>query len=72
MAVTEEAVVVESAPAPQTHTCRKCGHEVDEIRFAAELRVCDGCGHHSALTAQEWSDHLADAGSFREIGKRLF
>ncbi|HIE91553.1 MAG TPA: acetyl-CoA carboxylase carboxyl transferase subunit beta [Acidobacteria bacterium] len=72
VAVTEEAVVVESAPAPQTHTCRKCGHEVDEIRFAAELRVCDGCGHHSALTAQEWIDHLADAGSFREIGKRLF
>ena len=72
VAVTEEAVVAESAPAPQTHTCRKCGHEVDETRFAAELRVCDGCGHHSALAAQEWIDHLADAGSFREIGKRLF
>ncbi len=72
MAVVEEAVTVESAPAPSTHTCRKCAHEVDEAAFAAELRVCTGCGHHSPLAAQEWIDHLADRGSFREIGKRLF
>lgn len=72
MDVAEETTPVESAPAPPTHTCRKCQREVDEAAFAAELRVCEGCGHHSPLAAQEWIDHLADAGSFREIGKRLF
>ena len=34
--------------------------------------MCGGCGHHTALTAMEWVDHLADSGTFREIGKRLF
>ena len=34
--------------------------------------MCADCGHHSALTALEWIDHLADPGTFREIGKRLF
>ena len=36
------------------------------------MRVCGGCGHHTALTALEWIDHLADPDTFREIGKRLF
>lgn len=72
MAVVAEAVVAESGSTPPTHTCRQCTREVDEVAFAAELRVCEGCGHHSALAAQEWIDHLADRGSFREIGKRLF
>lgn len=36
------------------------------------MRVCGECGHHSALTATEWIDHLADPGSFREIGKQLY
>ncbi|HJN46120.1 MAG: acetyl-CoA carboxylase carboxyl transferase subunit beta [Acidobacteria bacterium] len=74
MAEVEAASTVEPAPAPEpvVHTCRKCNREVDEATFATELRVCGGCGHHSALTALEWIDHLADPGTFREIGKRLF
>ena len=62
----------ETAPEPAVHTCRKCDRRVDEEIFAAELRVCGGCGHHTALTAVEWIDHLADPDTFREIGKRLF
>ena len=57
---------------PTAHTCRTCDRTVDEATFAAELHVCGGCGHHSALTALEWIDHLADQDTFREIGKRLF
>ena len=72
VSVAEQTVAIESAPEPPLHTCRKCNHEVDDAAFAAELRVCEGCGHHSPLAAQEWIDHLADRGSFREIGKRLF
>jgi acetyl-CoA carboxylase carboxyl transferase subunit beta len=74
VAEVEAASTVEPTPAaePVVHTCRKCDREVDEATFATELRVCGGCGHHSALTALEWIDHLADPGTFREIGKRLF
>ena len=72
MTDAEPASVVEAEPAPTTHQCRKCGRSVDEATFAAELRVCGGCGHHSPLTALEWIDHLADSGTFRETGKRLF
>ena len=60
------------APGPVVHKCRKCGRTIDEATFAAELRVCGGCGHHTALTALEGIDHLTDSGTFREIGKRLF
>ena len=61
------AVAPEPAPAPDVHKCGKCHQTVDEATFAAELRVCGGCGHHSPLTALEWIDHLADSGTFREI-----
>ena len=74
MADAQPTPAVEPAPAPEpaVHKCRKCARTVDEATFAAELRVCGGCGHHAALTALEWIDHLADPGTFREIGKRLF
>ncbi len=72
MAESEQAVAVDTAPELPVHTCRKCSLEIDEAAFAAELRVCGGCGHHSPLTALEWIDHLSDRGSFREIGKRLY
>ena len=74
MADAQPAPAVEPKPAPEreVHTCRKCDRTVDEATFAEELRVCGGCGHHTALTALEWIDHLADSGTFREIGKRLF
>ena len=52
--------------------CRGCGHEHSEAELAAELHVCPSCGWHAPLTAQEWIDHLADADTFREIGKSLF
>ena len=72
MADAEPVTVLEPEAAPPTHQCRKCGRMVDEAAFATELRVCGGCGHHSPLTALEWIDHLADSGTFREIGKRLY
>ena len=66
------APAVRTTPSPASHQCPKCDREVDEATFAAELRVCKNCGYHSPLTAQGWIDHLADHGTFREIGKRLF
>ena len=56
----------------EVHKCRKCNRTVGEAIFVEELRVCGGCGHHTALTALEWIDYLADPGTFGEIGKRLF
>ena len=58
--------------APERVTCRQCGQETDEATFLDELHVCPSCGLHTPLTAQEWIDHLADPGSFKEIGKKLF
>ena len=55
-----------------TIACAQCGQERDEETFRDELHVCPSCGWHTALTAQEWIEHLADTDSFREIGKRLF
>ena len=72
MADAESVTALEAEPPLATHRCRKCARTVDEPTFALELRVCGGCGHHAALTALEWIDHLADPGTFREIGKRLF
>ena len=53
-------------------TCHTCGRETDETTFLEELHVCPSCGLHTPLTAQEWIDHLADDGTFKEIGKKLF
>ncbi len=52
--------------------CPRCGHQTDEATFQADLRVCASCGRHAPLTASEWIAHLADADTFKEIGKRLF
>ena len=52
--------------------CPRCGHQTDEATFQEDLRVCASCGRHAPLTANEWIAHLADADSFKEIGKRLF
>jgi len=55
-----------------TVACHACGKEHTEAEFLAELRVCPLCGWHAPLTAQEWIDHLADADTFKEIGRSLF
>lgn len=55
-----------------TVACHACGAEHTEAAFLAELHVCPSCGWHAPLTAQEWIDHLSDAGTFKEIGKSLF
>ena len=52
--------------------CPRCGHQTDEATFQEDLRVCASCGRHAPLTANGWIAHLADADSFKEIGKRLF
>ena len=52
--------------------CPRCGHETDKATFHEDLHVCASCGRHAPLTANEWIAHLADADSFKEIGKRLF
>ena len=57
---------------PAHVTCRVCGQQTDETTFLEELHVCPSCGLHTPLTAQEWIDHLADEGTFKEIGKKLF
>lgn len=66
-----------AAPAPAdveraSPRCARCGHEVDDATFDQHLHVCAACGWHSPLTATEWIAHLADPGTFKEIGKRLF
>lgn len=49
------------APEPVTHKCRKCGRTVDEATFAAELRVCGGCGRRSGMHEAARSEELLPA-----------
>ena len=52
--------------------CRNCKAENDEETFAANLKVCDSCGHHHYLTAYERLNLLVDADSFEEHDANLY
>lgn len=52
--------------------CRNCKAENDEETFAANLKVCDSCGHHHYLTAYERLNLLVDADSFEEHDAHLY
>ncbi len=44
--------------------CTGCGVLLYARRFARNLRVCPGCGHHGRLDAQSRIRQLVDAGTF--------
>ncbi|MFD0688891.1 acetyl-CoA carboxylase carboxyl transferase subunit alpha [Actinomadura fibrosa] len=48
--------------------CGGCGSLLYEPRFARELRVCPGCGHHTRLTAAQRVASLLDRDSARPLG----
>jgi acetyl-CoA carboxylase carboxyl transferase subunit beta len=48
-----------------------CGGPVSEETLAASLRVCPHCGHHYPMSAPERILHLADAGTWNEVGGDL-
>ncbi|MBV9100725.1 MAG: acetyl-CoA carboxylase carboxyl transferase subunit beta [Candidatus Dormibacteraeota bacterium] len=59
------------APGPQlrpvshaaTIACAACGRRYVADRYAAELNVCGGCGHHARVGAVQRIEQLADPGS---------
>lgn len=53
-------------------TCSRCQREVDETAFREGLCVCPDCGWHGPLTARDWVALLADPGSFKEIGRKIY
>jgi acetyl-CoA carboxylase carboxyl transferase beta subunit/acetyl-CoA carboxylase carboxyl transferase alpha subunit len=47
--------------------CPGCGVLLYARRFARNLRVCAGCGHHGRLDARSRIRQLVDAGTFRPL-----
>jgi len=67
---TKNTVASRSLPQPQ-----KCPECQTELGAASEvycrIAVCDHCGYHFVWSAFSRVEHLADAGSFRPIGRRI-
>ena len=53
-------------------TCPRCGHDWEEAAFREGLCVCASCGWHGPLTALDWITLLADTGTFKEIGRKIY
>lgn len=51
--------------------CPSCGESLYEQALAKNLRVCNHCGHHFTLNADERIASLVDEGSFEEIDANL-
>lgn len=51
--------------------CPSCGESLYEQALAKNFRVCNHCGHHFTLSAQERIALVADEGSFAEIDANL-
>jgi len=63
----------EKAPDGKSHpnTCPGCGSHYRDDELAANLRVCQQCGHHFPVRARERIEQLADPGSFEEEDAEL-
>lgn len=51
--------------------CSRCGAAVFRKAFEEQLKVCDKCGHHHKLSAQERVETLADTATFVEWGRSI-
>jgi len=51
--------------------CPRCGEISYKKSLQRSLKVCPVCSYHFPLTARERVDLLVDAGSFREIAKKM-
>ncbi|MDQ7821681.1 MAG: acetyl-CoA carboxylase, carboxyltransferase subunit beta [Candidatus Eremiobacteraeota bacterium] len=51
--------------------CEQCGSPLFEKIFLQNLRVCDKCGFHHKLFAQERMTMLVDPGTFEELDREL-
>jgi len=51
--------------------CARCGEIIYKKSLQRSLKVCPQCGYHFPLTAWERVNLLVDAGSFREIAKKM-
>ncbi len=52
-----------TAPTAGTVACPRCQRRFVEDRYAADLNVCSGCGHHGVVGAAQRIEQLADAGT---------
>ena len=56
----------------QTQQCPECKTELGAANeLYRRIAVCDHCGHHFVWSAFNRVEHLADAGSFKLIGRAL-
>ena len=70
---TSDAVNSEVASVSDSRvTCQKCQHDWEEDSFRRGLCVCAACGWHGPLTAKDWVHFIVDAGTFKEIGKKIY
>lgn len=58
-------------PADGQDLCSSCGKPLTKETLAATLWVCPLCGYHYPVSAPERIRHLADAGTWVEIGGEL-
>ncbi len=63
-----------TAPTAGTLECPRCHRRFVADRYAADLNVCSGCGHHGVVGAAQRIDQLADQGTAEplvlEVGDR--
>ena len=52
-----------TAPTAGTVACPHCQRRFVADRYAADLNVCSGCGHHGVVGATQRIEQLADAGT---------
>ena len=52
-----------TAPTAGTVACPRCHRRFVADRYAADLNVCSGCGHHGVVGALQRIEQLADAGT---------
>ncbi len=52
-----------TAPTTGTVACPHCQRRFVADRYAADLNVCSGCGHHGVVGAAQRIEQLADAGT---------
>jgi len=52
-----------TAPTAGTVACPRCQRRFVADRYAADLNVCSGCGHHGVVGAAQRIEQLADTGT---------
>lgn len=62
-----EGEIRSNAAAEALRQCRRCGAQIPESEYVANLAVCPKCGFHHGICARQRIKSLVDEGSFSEM-----